>query len=468
MIGAEIMMQSSLLAELRTVVGASQVSTEAGDLATHSYDWWPLAFKWRRQGKAPMSPEVVVRPAERSQVAALLSWANHHRIPITPWGGGSSVTGAPLAIRGGISIDLSQLKQTYELNEVNHTVRIGAGKKGNAIERELNDRGYTLNHSPQSLDKSTAGGWLSTRASGQFSSRWGSIEDLCVCFTVVLADGSVVETSNTPRAAVGPDIRHVFIGAEGTLGVITDVTLKIFPLADRRLLEGFHFSELDCGLHAIRQIMQSGLRPFLVRYYDTDESRHLMRDESFDQYVLLLGCEGLEAVASAEMQVAASICNKAGGNPVGPGSAERWMAHRFDFSMVENLLESEGGFAECIEISHFWDRIAQTYHDMKIALKPLADEVLGHFSHAYPQGTSLYLILLGHSRDDAGAEDALSAIWEAAMEVCLRNGAAISHHHGIGQVRRRYLQPYLESQLGIIRSIRKALDPNSIMNPGKL
>lgn len=415
-----------------------------------------------------MRPELVVRPSNQDEVSRLLAWANQRGVPVTPWGAGSAVTGAPIPTQGGISLDLSTMNRTLHIDSMNLLVRVEAGKIGIQLEQELNEKGFTLNHSPQSLNRSSVGGWLSTRSSGQFSSRWGNIEDLCISFTVVLANGDVLTMPQTPRAAVGPDLRHIFIGAEGTSGVITEVSLKMFPLPETRRYESIRFPKLHQGLNAVRQIMQSGLRPFLIRLYDADESKHVMADERFADSVLFVGCEGIRKVAIAEMDAATDICLNSGGEAIGPGPAEYWMQRRFDFSAFERTLDLPGGIAETVEVSHLWSEVEHTYRVMKEALRPFVDQVLCHFSHAYPQGTSLYLILFGQAVDDQAAENTILQIWDVAMEAALRKGAAISHHHGIGFARRKYIAPYLGSGYNIIQQLKDAVDPNGIMNPGKL
>jgi alkyldihydroxyacetonephosphate synthase len=454
--------------ELKRVIEPDTILLADNEIQLHSYDTWPLATKWRKQGKQPYKPDIVVRATETDQVSRLLSWANEKGIPITPWGAGSSVTGAPLPVRGGIALDLTAMNQIEAIDEINLIVKVQAGVMGGDLEGALNARGYTLNHSPQSLHRSTVGGWIATRASGQFSSRWGSIEDLLLGFTVVLPGGEIVELRSMPRAAVGPDLRHVFVGAEGTIGVVTNATLKIFPMAEHRLLETVAFDSVEAGVYAMREIMRAGLRPFLVRFYDEDESRHAMKDNEFKRCAMFLGVEGVRRVAEAEYAVLTAICTVNGGTLLGSAPVEAWMARRFDFSTVENLLARTGGFAETIELAHFWDGILDTYHALKTALAPCADEVLGHFSHTYAQGSSLYMILLGQADDDHEAEARIMNIWEIAMRVCLEKGAAISHHHGVGLAR----QPYVRADLGtgflLLERLKAAFDPKGIMNPGKL
>lgn len=437
-------------------------------IASHSYDWWPLASKWRAQGKQPHAPEAVVFARSTDDVVRLLRWANDAAVPVTAWGLGSSVTGAPLPIHGGVVLDLSEMSRLLDVNDINLTVTVEAGIKGDYLEYLLNERGYSLNHSPQSLDRSTAGGWVATRATGQFSSRYGGIEDALVSAEIVLADGTVVQTRHTPRAAIGPDLKSVFIGSEGTLGIVTRLTLKIYPLAPFRRFEALRFDQLEDGLTAMRLISRAGLRPFLVRYYDADEARHAMVDRAFQGNAMFLGFEGPQEVAQAEYAAALELCAPYNPALLGSAAVEAWMARRYDFSTVEARLRAVGGYAETIEVAHFWDGILPTYHAMKSALRPLAEEVLGHFSHVYPQGTSLYMILLGQAADDAEAEQRIRQIWDVAMNTALQTGAVTSHHHGAGLARLPYLAADLGSGMNVLQAIKRALDPNGILNPGKL
>lgn len=460
--------EASWIDQLSATIAPERVSVDGASLETHSYDWWPVAIKWRQQGKRPFAPQAVVRPHSIEEISQVLRWASERGIPVTPWGAGSSVTGAPLATTGGISLDLSALNRTLVLDETNLLVKVQAGKMGHHLEAELNERGYTLNHSPQSLDRSTVGGWVATRATGQFSSRWGGIEDLVVALAVVLSSGVTVESVFAPRASLGPDLRQLFIGAEGTMGVVVEVTLKIFPIASDRIFETPRFPTVGAGLQAMRNIMRVGLRPFLLRLYDEDESRYAMRDATFRGCAMFIGTEGLELIAQAEQKACLEICLAEGAELLGPDAAIGWMGRRFDFATVENLLAEPGGVAETIEVAHFWDGIEPTYQALKEALAPLADQVLGHFSHAYPQGTSLYVILLGRADDAAAAETRLTQIWQVAMEVALHEGAAISHHHGVGLARLPYIQRNLGSGIEVLGRIKTALDPAGIMSPGKL
>jgi alkyldihydroxyacetonephosphate synthase len=445
---------------------------DADELARFSHDAWPVVTKLEQIGQRPYLPELVFHAHYPQEVSRVLKWANGYGVPVTAWGAGSGVVGAALAVQGGIILDLAGLNQILVLDETNLLVKVQAGMIGYRLETELNARGYTLNHSPQSLDRSTVGGWIATRACGQFSSRWGGIEDLTLALTVVLASGEVVTTLLAPRSAVGPEISNIFIGSEGTLGVVVDVTLKIFPLPEVRLLETISFPSIESGLKGMRRLMQSGLRPFLLRFYDADESLFVARWSQETPppgaNVFILGCEGLDEVAQAEYQASLKILRSEGGGLLGPAIAQGWMDHRFDFSGVENRLAQPGGVAETIEIAGMWDGILETYRALKSSLAPYAEHALGHFSHAYPQGVSLYIILLGEAVDAKTAEAQLRQIWDVAMRTSLEQGAAISHHHGIGLARQAFLRQELGAGFEVLERIKRALDPQGILNPGKL
>ena len=460
-------MRANHTEELAEIVGAEAVTTDPERLAAHAHDLWPISAKQYLQGRHPHRPEAVVRVSGAAQVASVLAWAARRGVPITPRGLGSGVTGASVPLRGGVVLDLSPLDALTDLDETDLTVTVQAGIRGDVLEDELTRRGYTLGHSPQSLALSSAGGWVATRATGQFSSRYGGIEDLVASMTVVLATGETVVLAQRPRAAVGPDLKHLFLGAEGTLGVVTEVTFRIFPRPEHQVVEALRFADLPSGLHAMRHISQAGLRPFLVRLYDQDEARLAMDDGSFDGCALLLGCEGLRAVAEAEQDAALACCGRFGAERLGPGAARRWMDHRYDVSALEAVLRHPGGLVETIEVAHSWSRILDTYIELKTALAPLAG-VLGHFSHVYTHGTSLYLILIGQAGDDDAATERIDRIWSTAMEVALAQGAAISHHHGVGIARLPYVRRALGEAATVLGRVKAALDPAGVLNPGKL
>lgn len=459
---------STTLEALVDALGQESVLTDETTLIGTSHDTWPLSTKMSLVDRHENRGDVVAIARSEEDITAVLAIATNEDVPVTVRALASSVTGQPLPTRGGIVLDVTQLPQRWEVDEIDMTVTASASVNGGELEDLLAAQGWTMAHSPQSLYRSTVGGWLATLATGQFSSEHGGIEDLVVGYTVILATGEKVKLGASPRAAMGPDLRQVFLGSEGTLGVIVEVTLKVFPVAETTLLETYAMPSVQAGLDFMREQISLGLRPFLMRFYDVEEARHAMVDPEIDTPILFVGTRGIPSVAQAEMDALAIIGARHGATALGIAGVEGWMGRRFDFSTVEKLLAAPGGYAETIEVAHTWRNIGQLHTSMKAALAPLADEVLAHFSHVYDQGTSMYVILLGRAENDHAAVDRLEKIWSTAMNVCLEAGAELSHHHGGGLARSPYAERSLGSAHLVLRKLKSALDPAGILNPGKL
>ena len=392
----------------------------------------------------------------------MLAWAGAHGVEVVPWGGGSSVTGAPVPHDGALSLDLRGLNRILDVDRRSLRVRVEAGVLGGELEAHLERDGLTTWFSPQSLHRSTVGGWLATRASGQYSSRWGGIEAAVLGLTAVLADGEVVALGTPPRGAVGPDLSFLFLGSEGALGVITEVTLRLYERSALRELDAYVLPDVDSGLEVLRSIATAGVRPAVLRLYDPAEARYVSGRE---EALLLCAFAGAPAVASAEHGVVEELVGKVGGRSIGPAPVDAWLAHRFDFSRIEALLAEPGGYAETIEIADGWRGIVSTYRALTGALAPLVDEVLCHFSHVYSDGTSLYVIVTGRAANDEEAVRRLETVWEVAMSTALLCGAVVSHHHGIGRARTQYVAAQLGSGHELLRKVKSALDPNATLNP---
>jgi alkyldihydroxyacetonephosphate synthase len=454
--------------ELYGAIGHGRIVSDGSDLLTYGRDESPDAVLRDRIGDHRYLPDIAACPTDAAGVAAVLAVARRHRIPVTPRGLGSSVTGQPLPQRKGIVLDLAGLVDEPRLDRVDLLVTVGAGMRGSDLEAWLNGVGLTLNHMPQSLARSSVGGWIATRATGQLSSRFGGIEDLVAGYDVLLVDGTRLSMGARPRAAVGPDLSGLFIGSEGTLGVVVQVTLKVFPLPEQKAYEAFLLPDISGGLAAMRAIMQAGIRPALLRFYDAEESGLLGVDLETGGCILFLGTECNDALVAAEHAAAVDLVEAAGGRTMGGQPVQAWLHNRFDFSAIEAAREVTGGFAETIEVASRWSVAEDLHFRLRDALTPLADGTLGHFSHAYHDGVSLYVIVIGRVADDAAALERLGEIWDIAMKVTLAMGGEVSHHHGIGIARSGLVPEALGERHALLRGLKAMLDPMGILNPGKL
>jgi len=456
------------------MLGEGAVSTDPADLAAHAHDWWTLALLRQRTGDTFTLPAAVVRPASTEDVSVVLRWAQETRTPVVPFGGGSGVSGGAQAIEGSIALDVTRMDQIISVDHDALTVTAQAGIGGRTLEDDLEGRGLTLGHFPQSIDISTLGGWVAARSAGQKSARYGRLEDMVLGLEVVLPGGTVVRTRPAPASAAGPDLARLFIGSEGTLGVVTEATLAVRP-APRVVTHGaYAFAAFEEGLLAVRRVVQEELHPAVMRLYDETDVGIAFRDaaERPDGSLLVLRFEG-DAIADAEERAIRDIVEAAGGKDLGPGLAERWWEHRNDAVgtfrqiMLDGLL-GPAAAVDTMEVAGLWPS-TDLYEGVRAALGSHADVVGCHSSHPYPQGTCLYFtfVFIG-AKDDAAVEARYRAAWADAISATLAAGGTITHHHGVGLLKAPWLPAELGAGFEVLRAVKRALDPAGIMNPGKL
>ena len=456
--------------QLAGVLDPEVISTRPEDLDAHSSDWAPGALLDRRRGRPPAPPACVVRPRSTDEVASLLAWAHETRTPVVPWGGGSGVLGAA-APADCVVADLAGLGSLGDVDAKSRLVRAGAGVTGPALVEHLDAAGYVLGHEPQSLAISTVGGWIATRACGQLSARYGGIESLLAGFTAVLPGGRIVRSKTVPRRAAGPDVASLMIGSEGTLGIVTEADLRVTPVARERANASIRFEHMSDGVAACRRLAQSHLGPTLVRLYDAEDAAIFLRrfpDEPQGP-LLLLSFE--DDAGQERISAAVALCE---GIPGNPDLVDHWWEHRNDaVAEFRKLMLGEGilgphALVETMEVAGTWTVLRGLYHSMKEELNALADIAGCHVSHVYPDGACLYFTLASACADDDAARRKLDAWWTTGMRTCLDAGGSISHHHGIGRVKARWLEEELGGWMDVLRAVKAAVDPHRVMNPGAL
>lgn len=455
---------------LAELLGPHRVSTDPIDLARHAHDQAAGSLLAERRGDAPGLPICVVRPRTTDQVRSVVAWANASKIPLVPYGGGSGVCGA-VAAGGTVVVDLRAMDEILDFDEKSRLIRVQPGMLGPDLAKALRSWGYMLGHEPQSIRISTVGGWIATRAAGQLSARYGGIEDILVALEAVLPTGQVVRSKMTPRRSAGPDVASLLVGAEGSLGIVTEATLRVSPIPDESADRCIRFDHMTDGVKACRLIAQSELGPTLVRLYDYDDSTIFLRHHPDEPPgpLLLLSFDGPGCADRADAAVELS-----GGMPGDDTLVTHWWEHRNDaVDEYRKLLRGEGllgphGVVDTIEVSGTWTVLRDLYHSMKKSLEGHADLVGCHLSHVYEDGACLYFTLAAATPDEASAAQTLEGWWDRAMRACLDSGGSISHHHGVGRVKARWLEEELGGWRDALVAVKKALDPNGIMNPGVL
>jgi alkyldihydroxyacetonephosphate synthase len=443
--------------ELEKIVGAAAVDERP------VRDLWPAAIMDERAGKAPESA-LVIRPSGREQVAAVLRWAAANHVAVTPMGGASGVCGALAPAKGEIALDMSAFDRVFEIDEINLLCRCEAGVNGYELEKQLNAKGLTLGHYPSSLPGTTVGGLISTRSSGQESSRYGSIEDMILGLAVVLPDGTFASPRPGPRSAAGPALHQLFAGAEGGLGVVLGAVLRVHRLPESTVGRGFAFKDLREGLECMRAVMQSGIRPLVMRLYDVEDTVFNGYDLGERECLLVVATAGLAAVAKAEAVEVEKLAQ--GARALGEAPWERWKAHRFDLSAerLKALLAPPGAYVDTIELAAPWTVLPELHARVKTAIA-LGGLALCHFSHAYEQGCCAYFSFAGSGPTEAEARATYGRAWEGAMTSALELGATITHHHGVGLARSRWIADEMGGWMRVWRAVREGLDPEGVMNP---
>jgi alkyldihydroxyacetonephosphate synthase len=464
---------SEVEASLLSALGREAVSTEPARLDAYVADtYWP-ALEAAAAGRPLARPQVVARPRTEEEVAEVVAVADAHRTPVVPWGGGSGTQGGALPIRGGIVIDLTALDQIIEIDETSLTVTAQAGVNGRRLEAELNTRGLMLPHYPASVEWATIGGYIAARGSGVLSTRYGKIEDLLLSLRVATPAGGLMETVGVPRHAVGPELTQLFVGSEGTLGVITRATLQLVPVPAERRFAAVAFPSVGAGVGAIRRTLQAGHRPSVVRLYDEDATRLAFAPvvgEELSGVYTVLAFEGEAEAARLEERRTLEIAAEAGAEVLDPALGQRWWDRRYDFYHPPHQPELPAIWGT-LDVVATYARIEAVYDALDRAVRrPYADtglELRMHFSHWYGWGTMIY----GRFVVPDGGDDALALhdrIWEDGMTAALDAGAVINDHHGVGIKLGPYMRRQHGAALDAMKQIKAALDPHGVMNPGKL
>ena len=458
--------------ELREALGDGAVVDDVDELDRYTADTYWKALAATANGSPLGRPELVVRARSDEDVLAVVRVANRLGVPIVPWGGGSGSQGGAVPARGGITLDLNGLDRIVEVDEQSLTVTAEAGVNGRRLERELNERGLMLPHYPASADLATVGGYVAARGSGVLSTRYGKIEDLVLSLRVVTPTAELIDMVPVPRHAVGPELTQLYIGSEGTLGVITRATLQIAPLPETRRFEAAAFDSVGDGIAVIRDGIARGLRPSVVRLYDEAATRQTLGPVVGEELagVCAVFCfEGESAVAEAEAERMLELARARGGRILGEHIGRNWWDRRYDFYRPPHLpvLPAIWGTIEAVAT---YRNIEAVYRSVREAMRAYERDGLSfkaHFSHWYPWGTMMY----GRFIIAEGGADAISLhdrIWEDGVRAILGAGGVMNDHHGVGLK----LAPYMEAQHGTalqtLRRIKEVLDPNGIMNPGKL
>jgi len=427
------------------------------DVGAYLKDWWPLLWV---TDQAFGSASAAVKPVNVDELSKLINFASAKGVSLYIRGGGSSVTGASIPTNG-IVVDTSSLNQILDLDEANRTVTVQAGVKLKALESKLNERGFTFSQFPQSFELVTVGGYISTLGTGQYSTLYGGIEESVIRLEVVLPSGEVVWTRKrgAPRSSVGPDLSKLFLGAEGSFGIVSAAELKIRRLPKHVWKAAFVFPTFEGAINASKALVELDVKPAVCRAYNELESQFQFQEKGC---ILLLiyhfNSEPVQKAITAE--VAALLENDS--TPADPALVDLWLEKRFNFRDEIDSVKKLGYTLETMEVAAKWSRLLELYYEAMDSLGgvPGVGGVGAHVSHLYEQGACIYFTLLFQPK-----KETYWSMWDRMEKITKSHDATISHHHGVGILKRVYAKD--EVPLDLMKRVKQAIDPVGVMSPDR-
>lgn len=457
---------ASLIDRLSNIVGSERVRTDRDNL--EEVCWDALSAGRIHPLKRPQTalPLCVVLPVSAAEVREIILLANDEKLPIVPYGGGSGLMGGAISLRPGIVLDMRKMDRVLEVDKEASMVRTQAGAVLESLEKRLNQEGLMLGHDPWTLPVATVGGAISTNSLGYRGGKYGSMGDEVLGLEAVLPNGEILRTRAVPKTSTGIGLKSLFIGGEGCFGVITEATVKVFPAPEKRSLHAVRFSSFETGFEAIQKIYRLGLKPALMDFGD-DPSKFQ------SGAVLYLGFEGAKEVVEAEERLALKVCEAEGARRLPQDEAETFWRERHVIArrFLQRRLERRAGRRDGIhwEWLHVALPASRVLAFRKAAMEVLAERgITLQESGLWTQPELFSMRLAVEEREDEQAQVGLEDALEDLLRLTQRMGGSMEYCHGVGIK----LAPLMAEEHGygleVMRQIKKALDPNNIMNPGKM
>lgn len=495
----------NLIKALTQVLGEPAVCLDRAVRLRHGHGHAADEIYAVRYGTLPRIPDLVVYPNSSDEVKTIIQICTEHRAVIIPYGGGTTVTKAleiPLQEeRVVVSLDLSGLNRIEWIDEVDHLASVEAGVVGRQLEAVLNKHGYTLGHEPDSIEFSTVGGWVATRASGMKKNRYGNIEDVVVDLDMVGPQGVIKHDTARPRESMGIDARNFAFGSEGMLGVITRVTVRIHPLPERQAYASYVFPDFAQGYAFLREVQLAGHPPASVRLVDNQQFRfgqalkpapntrwqHLLSSatrffiekvKGFDLTKMAAATivfEGKKTEVEFQEKQVATIAARHGGVAGGASNGAQGYKLTYGIAYIRDFCVEHWVYGDSFETSVSWSQALTMIERVKQKIQTTSEAlglkkapfVTARVSNIYSSGVCVYFYLGVHYKEVKDPAKVYSALEHAAREEIIKYGGALSHHHGIGKLRAPYL-PQVSSEAARAgrKQLKDALDPDNIFAVG--
>jgi alkyldihydroxyacetonephosphate synthase len=494
---------SELCAGLQTALGSENVNHDPLDRVVHAYGKGLRDLVRIRRGDMGRLPDLVVYPRSEEEVAKIVRLALAADAVVIPFGGGTNISGSLEAprneLRPVISVDMGHMNSVVEIDEVSRLARIQAGALGPDIERHLNEKGWTLGHFPDSFNHSTLGGWVATRSCGMQSDKYGDIADLTRAIRVVTPTG-LLATRAVPSASTGPSVREMILGSEGRLGIITEATVHVHRIPQKRRIYGYVFPDWHRGLLAMTAIAESDAAPSVTRVSDANETRfslatkkrerflgrtksaiakiYLQQLKGFDVHRMCLsfiGYEGTQEHVEIQKRLVDEIVGRHGGLCIGTGPGELYDRKKFDTPYLRDFLLDRGALADVSETSAPWSQLESLYDGVMNRAGKVFEQIgvrgyiMCHLCHSYHSGACLYFTFAFRPSDETQALQQYDLVKGAIQRGFMDLGGTLSHHHAVGVEHAPWLaQDISPVGVSMIRSLLDGVDPGHNFNPGKI
>lgn len=488
------------LEKLKNRLRPDQLSFDEEVRLCHSYGKSYRDLLRMRMGIVSRSPDLVIYPESHEEVEAIVLLAQEYNICLIPFGGGTNIVGAvepsEKESRMVVTLHMGSMDRMLQIDQKSMTATFEVGILGPALEDKLNALGFSLGHVPDSFEYSSLGGWIATRSAGQQSDAYGKIEDMVVALKMVTPVGTLV-TKPTPACAIGPDLNRFAIGSEGTLGIITEATMRIHPVPLFKEYYGFLFPGFEEGVQAVYEMVQGSFRPSMIRLLDTGDTdlalhtgHKLSLLKQIKQYLqklylihakgfstpclMLIGFEGEQEKVAISRDYCTKICKKNKGISAGPSVGKKWRKGRFDVPYLRDFIMDRSLMVDVAETATTWSNLLPLYYNVREAISSSMIKtghpgwVGCHISHSYVTGASLYFTYacqqaLGHEFEQ------YNYIKGMATATIVNEGGSLSHHHSVGYEHKPWLKQEIgETGLKALQGLKTTLDPKNISNPCKL
>lgn len=466
-------MHEMILTELEDAVGVENVSHSSDQKLAYGTDYFWLARMTVDKGGNPALPDYVVRPGCAEEVSKVLKIANYYKLPVQTWGGGSGSQGGALPMAGGIVLDIKRMDKLLDIDTKAGTITCETGMIFQTLEWYANEQGFSVMHLPSCLTCCTVGGALAHNGIGILSTKYGKIDDQCLSVEVALPNGDIINTLPVPKHSSGPNLLPLFLGSEGTLGIMTKAKFKMTKLPEVRRHHAFLFKDISTGYDACREIVQT-VKPSIVRLFDEAETVSIIKKViGFEKRgsFMNLTVEGHAKIVAAEEELILDICKKYNAEYLGTEYGEKWFENRITFFYPGYIMNNPQMFGTLDTVATY-DNIEKIYWAMKKAVEETYDGVrfISHSSHWYDWGCMNYsrFIIDNPPEDQEECIRLHNRIWSAGVRAAIANGGVINDHHGVGLKLGRLMKESYGPAMQVLQGIKKELDPNGIMNPYKM